>query len=323
MKKGAKLIMGLTIAFVVICGAILFYYFGAVYPKFNNLANKEFDIPGLKEGFVPQGIEYIENKKLFLVSGYMADGSPSRIYQISQETGEVVKYITLECSEGDYTGHAGGIAVNDDSLWVAGDKSLERVNLAAILDAGNGEKVKISSSFTTGNGCDFLFVYGEHLVVGEFYHHKKYITPENHAVTIAGKTNHALAYAYKINAGYEMGIEKNISFLISLPDLVQGMCLTKDGNIVLSSSYSVPSSNINIYNNVLKGEANQTKEINGKNVPLYILSNDSLINSIKAPSMSEEVVLVGGKVFVLFESACTKYKMVNRTRTKNVISLNI
>ena len=54
-----------------------------------------------------------------------------------------------------------------------------------------------------------------------------------------------------------------------------------------------------------------------------MLDDNTLRAKLVAPAMAEEVVLVEDRVYVLFESACQKYKLVNRTRTTDVLSLDI
>ena len=64
--------------------------------------------------------------------------------------------------------------------------------------------------------------------------------------------------------------------------------------------------------------------IEGTTLPVYELCEKTKTRTIKAPAMTEELVLADdGKVYVLFESACKKWKMINRTRTRYVYALDI
>ena len=88
----------LTLLFVT----LMIYYFGATYPEFQKLSQKEFKIPGLETSFVPQGIEYDQTNDKFIVCGYMNNGSASRFYVIDGQTGETEKYFTLTSNLEDY-----------------------------------------------------------------------------------------------------------------------------------------------------------------------------------------------------------------------------
>lgn len=325
MKKGLK---GMIIAlgvFGVVIVAVLVYYFGAFYIKFGNVSEKNFLIPGLSEAFVPQGLDYIEEENLYLVSGYMSDGTPSRIYLVDAEKKETIKYITLKTTTGeDYLGHAGGITHTGDGFWVVGDKLLNFTALDKVLNAPNASSVQIQGTKETGNGCDFVSVIGNQLIVGEFHKKGKYDTPKNHEVKVSDtETNYALCYLYDIDLEGKMGINTTVKAALSVPSLVQGLCLNKNGEIVLSTSFSTPSSEILVYKNVFNESVSKYVQINGKAVPAYVLSSNNKLLTLSAPSMSEELVLVDGKVQLLFESACKKYKLINRTRTKYVYSLDI
>lgn len=85
-KKVGKVF--LIILAVIVALALLFIagyniYQKISYREFNKVSEKEFKIPGLSDGFVPQGITWVENdgkEGMYLVCGYMSDGSASRIY---------------------------------------------------------------------------------------------------------------------------------------------------------------------------------------------------------------------------------------------------
>ena len=51
-----------------------------------------------------------------------------------------------------------------------------------------------------------------------------------------------------------------------------------------------------------------------REVPLYHLDSANLTDWVEMPPMSEEVLCKDGKVYVLFESACTKYIYGNLIR---------
>ena len=129
--KHKKLFVSLTAIFSVVVFLAVFlmiWFLGDSYKDFESF-KEEFEIPGLKEGAVPQGITscvaeyYVTNpesekteaisQQYYFISSYMADGSPSRIYVTGEDTG-YVGYVTLKTEGGeDFYGHFGGIAINN------------------------------------------------------------------------------------------------------------------------------------------------------------------------------------------------------------------
>lgn len=326
MKRKLPMIISLSVVGVIVL-TLLIYYFGAFYPTFNGLGKKkEFDVPGLEEGFIPQGLDYFEQDDIFLVSGYMNDGSASRIYVVDKKTGVVVKQLSCVKSGADYTGHSGGIATDGKFVWLVGDKKVETLLYSDITNANTGEKIEIKSTIEMGNGCDFVDVYNNKLVVGEFYRAGKYDTPQTHHIKVSDtETTHSVAYVYNIDDSTASGMG-GLVFAISLPDQAQGIGFvgTSEGErIVISTSWSISNSELKVFENPLNKETSKQISIKDKSVPLYELNSNNLSKTISAPAMSEELTVVDGRLFIMFESACKKYKFVNRTRTKSVLSIEI
>lgn len=117
---------------------LLVWFYGAIYKDFKGF-KKEFEIPGLDDGAVPQGMGTYTSKYIvtdeegktksvtqqyFFISAYMADGSPSRIYVVGADTG-YVGYVTLKNEDGSFFyGHCGGVATNGYTLWVTGESNV-------------------------------------------------------------------------------------------------------------------------------------------------------------------------------------------------------
>ena len=57
----------------------------AIYSDYYSMKTDICKNPGISDGFVCQGICAYEKQEKILVSGYMADGSPSRIYVTDAE----------------------------------------------------------------------------------------------------------------------------------------------------------------------------------------------------------------------------------------------
>jgi hypothetical protein len=323
----SKIKKGFLIAGSILLVLILFlsiWYFGAFYPNFKS--TKRLSIPGLKDGFVPQGICRVDDYNIWLISGYMADGSKSRVYKVRESDGYATYFTLKDTTDEDMLyGHLGGIASNGNNVWIATDGVVLYLNMANIINAPHGGEVSVSGQFDSGTEASFCFANDEVFIVGEFYR-KKGFDIAGHEITRESDNtvNHAYAVCYSINNQLQYGLSTSPVYVLSIPDQVQGLALTDSGKIVLSTSYGLPGSKILIYDPVesqLRIDGRVT--INGAEVNLFILGNSDVKQNIKAPCMSEGMDYYDGEVHVLFESACKKYNMVTRTRTKNVLSFEL
>lgn len=317
MKKTLK-ILGISVLtiLVILGGFLVFWFFGDSYNDFYKKSQKEFAIAGLNDGFIPQGLCYTSNT--FLTSGYMKDGSASRIYVVDKATNDTVKYFTLKIDGEFYVGHAGGIATNGTKVWVAGDKIVHTFNYSDLLTVENAGSIDVLATFEAKNGADFLTVNNNLLWIGEFHKTGKYDTAADHTIqTASGKTNKAISFAYEIDNSLSNGFNTTAVKAISTGSQVQGMAISND-SIILSSSYSLPNSKIYCYNNVLNETSSQTFDYSGEIIPLYVLVQPE--HTLTAPSMSEEIEIVDGRIYILFENACAKYKLFTREKLTDVYS---
>lgn len=344
MKKPLKITLIVISSFLVlIMGFLAVYFFWPWNKDFFDKAKEEFAIPGLEDGFVPQGFTKIDGTKNYLICGYMVDGSPSRAYHIDGETGEVIKYVTFKMSdtEADYVGHAGGIASYANMLWIVGDGYVYYFSTSLLNSTENTKSLHFNAYMEVPNGADFVYAQktkvGENetpiLWIGEFYKEKKYETPEKHHLkTRSGETNMAVAYGYEISATSRMGMVSKYTsngyvylpkYALSMPNLVQGMGFSSDGKIVLSTSWSLSDSTLRLYKNVFEESAHSTIKYGLYAIDLWFLDDNALISDTKIPAMSEEIVIYRDIVYILFESKCKKYKYFNRVALDSVYSLPI
>jgi hypothetical protein len=110
---------------------------------------------------------------------------------------------------------------------------------------------------------------------------------------------------------------------LSLPNQIQGLAFTSDGKVITSASYSISDSRITVYKDVFTNDYLTQMTVDGNTLPVYVLKQDNLLRDIPAPAMSEGIVVKNDRVFILYESACSKYKLVNRTRKTSVESISI
>ena len=84
-------------------------------------SEKEFTIPDINSGFIAQGLTYDARSDCFFMTGYMNDKSASPIYMVEKSTNKYVKKLLMQNPDGsEFHGHAGGMTVHGDYIYVAG-----------------------------------------------------------------------------------------------------------------------------------------------------------------------------------------------------------
>ena len=284
-----------------------------MYRDFFFNSDEVFRIPGLHSGVVPQGFHYIAEKDIYLMSGYMKDHSSARIY-IRQADGSV-RFVELRNADGStYDEHAGGVTVNGDFVYLPGKMGVDVFRLSDIL---TGETAKMIGQIQGEYDTDCCTFYNGYLFVGDFYYPETYETAEAHKITTpAGDENKAIIAVYKADASAEFGLNPQPVAAISIREKVQGIGFTEDGKVVLSTSYGFAGSGLWFYEP--DDQRQGSLKLMGSEVPLYYLDSENLTHYVEMPPMSEEVVCKDGKVYVLFESACTKYRYGNLIRGTHV-----
>ena len=294
MKKFLKITIK-TIA--VIFAAVLFILISLniakplIYPDYFSMRTPLCKNPGLNDGFICQGIAASEENSVIFVSGYMKDNSASRIYVTDYENNSY--YVSLLRGGKPFTGHAGGIAVAKDKFYIASDDTIFSLSVSDILKSDNGGNIEIGNGVKTNNSASFAFANDDYLYVGEFHDGKKYVT-NHHYETSDGDY-------YAIMCRYTHDDLENPDKIYSIRNKVQGMCITDEGEIILSTSYGLKSSVYYVYNESDTVYSGLILD----NAPVYLLDNFKY--EFKGPAMSEGLDFSNGKVLTLTESASNKY----------------
>ena len=263
----------------------------AIYSDFYSVRTSICKNPGLSDGFVCQGIAADEESGKFLVSGYMADKSNSRIYVTDKENNSY--YVSLEREGEKYSGHAGGVAVSHGVVYIANGGRIFHFPLEDVLSAKNGDTVDIGKGTKVNNNASFVFTDDEYLYVGEFHHTEEYKT--DHHLESDGVTSDAIITKYSLD---DLSTPLKIYAVI---DKVQGAAFTEDGKVVLSTSFSIAHSYYYVYN-----EADAKKsDITLDGAPVFFLTEPTSV--IKAPAMAEDLDVYDGLVISLSDSASNKY----------------
>lgn len=299
MKKILKFI-GKLIMFVIIgiLALILVTIIGLniakpfIYSDYYSIKTDICKNPGLNDGFVCQGIAVSEKNEVILVCGYMKDKSNSRIYVTDFDSNSY--YVELTRGGEKYTGHAGGLAITGDTVYIANAKKIYSFPLSSVLSASNGDIVDIGSGTKVNTNASFVYTDEEYLYVGEFHDGGKYVI-ENHEHETAEGTHYAICTKYALS-----DLETPIT-VYTLRNNVQGICFTPNGKIVLSTSYGLTDTIYYVYD--LDSAADSGLTFDG--APLYYL--DDLEKEIHGPAMGEDLDYFNGRIITLTESASQKY----------------
>lgn len=323
LKITVKVIMTIVLVIVMLLALVkvgerLFFT-----PFYSN-AQAEFKIPGLGEGYIPQGLEKITLKDndendcdYFLACGYMNNHSASRVYLLDR-WGNVISqtYLKEINSQGeivDYTGHTGGICVNyaKDLAYISGSGGLDIFKLSDIVSTEKNEAVLVGE-FKVSDKVDpaYCKINGDYLYAGSFHHAGPYDTDEKqHFETQSGETNMSVILKYKLDNSAEFGISSKLEAIYSTPSYVQGIAFTDKNELILSCSWGLSISKLHVHDlekvhsyNSLSDESDW-----GTSVPVYYVDSLSNTYSISAPPMAEEIVVFENRIWIMNESACNKY----------------
>ena len=324
---------------VAVLGFKLYDYIGAA--EFYNNSEVMFETPGVADSnFVPQGMTYDEASKTYFFAGYM--GKPiigelgndiaARIY--TKDANDKFDFVRLYVDENTpYTDHTGGVEVFGDYVYVTGEDShgLDVFRMSEVL-AGNGGKAIMVGSVKTYNSPAHVhaFTYNEkrYILAGSYHRDETpYLTPEHERFTTpAGDNNTSVMTVFELSEDAEYGIVPTPVAIISARHMIQGVCITPDGQMVVSTSWGLATSELFFYDlskvtggedyryegTIKYGDLEEIKDEDegepfGFDVKLYYLDSEALVGSVIAPPMSEELVCIDGKIVVFCESACNKY----------------
>ncbi|PFG99526.1 hypothetical protein A8924_7075 [Saccharopolyspora erythraea NRRL 2338] len=223
-------------------------------------------IPGLSEGYVPQGLGAWKNwdgagHDMMLVSMYM-DGYKGRVYGIEAGTSKVFGPVDIRSA------HAGGVAVVKGWVFVPGDNNrsmnkYKAADLAAKFKAGGRQTLAPNGPAQKVGGASFLTGYGGVLYTGHFDEDRM--------------------YTYAVN-GATGRLEKTATY--KTPDKTQGVMVTRT-HFVYSTSYG------------RKNPSNIHVVARGKNI------DHRSAKCFQAPSMSEGIADYEGTAWLLYESGAT------------------
>ena len=320
MKKAAKIsiiavgcVLGAPIALFLIAYLILALIGACMYGEARSVREYACTIPETNSGLAAQGVTYSAEKDLYILTGYGSDNT-TLLYLVR---GKEYKRVRLEDADGGVLkGHAGGVTVTGDHVYVTNSSTLMLFSLEKLIECGdNGTSAGIEHIYNVDNNSSYVFSDDKYLYVGEFYREQNYKTPEHHHYTTPnGAENKAIVSRYALdgNGLLPQDEQQYPEFCISLPEFVQGFA-EKDGVIMLSRSYGLINSFLDYHAKLGDDGATVTVKFKTapdaaeRNVPLYSLDETTLTRSLTLPSFSEDLAIVGDRVAVTNEASANKY----------------
>ncbi len=328
-----------AVILIAVLGFKLYDYVNA--SDFYNNSDVVFATPGVTDSnFVPQGMTYDEDRDTFLFTGYMGkpilgelgDDVAARVY-VRDADGNVTFTRLLNADGTPYTDHTGGMEIFGDYVYITGEDShgLDVFSAEDIL-AGK-EDTKMLGTVLTYNSPAHVYSYeynGQKYIMAGSYHKDDtvYTTPDHERITTpAGDNNTSVMTVFKLDENAQFGVVSTPVAIISAREMIQGICITPDGQMVISSSWGLATSNLFFYD---LSKVQHTDNYNYKGtitygdlenpdgdsayfgdfdftVPCYYVDSTCLVDTVVAPPMSEELVCLDGRIIVFCESACNKY----------------
>ena len=291
------------------------YYNQTAVPLDGSDGSADLVIPGLnrEDNMVPQGIAWYPAKNWILISSYYkADQDdfpessrvPSVIFALDAATGKLIAQFDLYNENGEKNiSHAGGIAVSENNLYFADNKTIRYVPLSALEAADDERKpLKFTGAFSIGNdhnaAVSYLSFSEGVLWAGNFFKasDERYNTPSKPGINsrVLGYRLSGGGSAEEIENLLKGGASAKANHIIDLPaeiSQVQGATVLR-GNLFLSISTGRK------YDSELRSLSLSQAE-NGAPAWWY--------RSIKALPMSENLMVKDGELYCVFESAAWEY----------------
>lgn len=289
----------------------------AHYPAFHKAGRQAFIIPGLDQGAIPQGIDYVSSRDWAIISNYHRGGAASTLSIVDMKTGEMIKAVQLQNIDGSiHTSHVGGVAAGDQYIFVASAYTLFQIPLTAIDEAEHMGTVRIEREIAVPTKASYANISNGVLWVGEFYHTADgYDTPEDHHMTATdGAPHKALCVGYRLDASDESRFTADDG--IAIPDIaistigsIQGFAQDAQGRFYLSQSYGRKNTaTLYAYDDVLATSAQGTFAVGDVQVPLWYLDANAGVTTLLSPPMSEGICMANDELLVLYESGATYYR---------------
>ncbi|MDQ0885457.1 hypothetical protein QFZ81_000545 [Paenibacillus sp. V4I9] len=301
-------------------------------------------IPGLVQGHVPQGMSYFADNQheWILMAAYHYTGDPSTLAIVDAKTGTLEKYVNLKNPDGSiYTGHAGGVAVSRDNIWLSSGKRMYRMPIQTLIDTPDQGFAQFADSFGVVTNASFAAYEDGILWVGEYSNPPSYTTSPSHQMQNRNGESHLswiVGYELDINdrlpsdtpSFREESMDKFVpKYVISIGDKIQGVAFNK-GEVLLTYNHGRP------YNSIVRyampnvsdlSTKNAETSIGGVTVPVWLLDNVNKTGSINVPTGAENMFIRNedgaDHLYMNFESGANHMRFMSSYSMDRLLKLNL
>ena len=268
-----------------------------------------YEVQGNKKNYVPQGLAYSNKYNIALQTSYNSKHNVSMVYITDLKKNKVIKKLKLkELDNTDNVNHVGGIATDNETVWIANDYEVNEYKLEDMLKTKKDYIQSIKNTHLTIRG-DFCFYKDNTLWIGDFFLKPFYKVPNDTPLVMSYNTEKEIDY-------------NTPEAIISLPKMVQGMVITEDNKFIFTHSFTnLIHCKMTLFDYVLE-EKTDTYSLNGKEIPYYHFTEGNKLNSIDLPPMAEGFYQKGKKLYILFENSSDTYWFALPKMNK-VMSMNI
>ncbi|WP_079909760.1 lamin tail domain-containing protein [Paenibacillus sp. 32352] len=289
----------------------------SAYQRFLDVSEPGPIVPGLLQGLVPQGMHYIPEKNWAILSSYRDDRRASTLTLVDLKTGSLVKTIHLYKNGQPFSGHAGGVAVSNQNVWIAYGKEMLRLSLQDVIDCPDNANLSFIDSFKTNTRASFASYSNGILWVGDYYSSPNYLTTPIQKMTARdNKVYNAWVVGYKLDEATDL-LPANSkltsdglvipNYIYSVTDRIQGVTVTDD-QVMLSQTNGNPKSNILKYKASINEPPHTTVNIENTTVPVWFLDGLNLEDSLDMPPSAEGNFVHDNKLYIVYESGANIYR---------------
>lgn len=248
-----------------------------------------FDIVGLKDYYVPQGIIFSKKYNVIVQTSYNTKENEAVIFVINSSNGKTLKELKIKYPDNTpYTKMANGIATDEETVWITSDYEIVTLSLNDIVN-GSSDMVACTSRNIISVKGDFCYYDNDLLWIGE-YAFKPFVKVKHDEPLLMSFTANGNNY-------------DTPTTVITLPNMVRDLIIV-DGKFVVSRSFnSLINSDLRFYK-VALGNESEYYSVNGKSVPLHHFDKDTIVEEISVPPMAKGIYLDENRyINILSESA--------------------
>lgn len=309
LKKVAKVFLWIFVGVAILI--TVFLGFGNIL-KFANyhdfyFSSKVHGLNPIKNGYVNQGLHYLNDSNEFLISAYKTN-KPSVIYTVSSENKVnecSLMYTDFNYSSKELSCHAGGVTRVGNEVLLTGDNKVFFFNLN---DVKNNRLAIAHKIVETELRCDYISVCDNELFIGEFSSNT--FSQRNHPyLNTDNYTTHAIVESFDLGEFCNTPDEEiaKAKAVYAIRDLAQGFAKTPEGQFIIDTSFGIMPSYLCNYTVPTIPDG-----LDANSVPVYYLDSRYLLKERIIIPGCEDIEVYDGRVYFASETPASKFGYYGR-----------